>query len=619
MGGNHYLGNPMKPLAVLVVLFLTINSFAQDTSCRNVNLMLKKKWGKAGLALKKGRDAVNWDSAIKQMPLYNQGATGICYAYSAIQLLDHWRQTKGLRITKKIALSSPLYAALLTRQFKESRFYQREDIEGGNIDVALNSIRHFGMCRSDIIQDALNKYADKKAKEYKVDQRELLEMIYLISTEIEDPNRIMRMSDKQITKNYISKMGFYHGRDLNDSGNLPKIFKLVAKSKLKGGGVSNLLDGLFQKCKLPTSIYLGTKKIPNPKEIKLRKGNKKAVQNHIRQLLNKRDAEPLGVGYCSTFLKDKNYRGTKVHENPGYGGQIVTRDTKSCGGHASIIMGKKEIGGKCHYLIRNSWGTKCDKYDWTCRYNAKKEAVGIYVSEDALFRNVTNFHYLGYRDLFCKAKMGNLTDFFYLDYPDMDLSYNQQAIIFNDKIKITFKGMNHQGDDMTELWVSQGKSRSMFNMDRFKRNNLKMENLVEQYSSKKVKDLLVNCIKNQGTRSRLEAKLAKMKTPQKQLICKAKMGNKNQTFQLDLLHPQKNPREDILLFDNKITLLFIMEKKNKKDLTSVLIGSSLSSLYSIDKFPLNNKKMSSFSGKFNYKKIKNFNVRCSKNKNYRVF
>ena len=45
---------------------------------------------------------------------------------------------------------------------------------------------------------------------------------------------------------------------------------------------------------------------------------------------------------------------------------MVTRDPKTCGNHASIIIGKKKIGGKCHYLVRNTWGKDCSKYDWKC-------------------------------------------------------------------------------------------------------------------------------------------------------------------------------------------------------------------------------------------------------------
>ena len=56
------------------------------------------------------------------MPLYDQGQVGICYAYSAIQLLDHWRETKqhsfgktfaGKKYSyKKMGVSSPIFTAL---------------------------------------------------------------------------------------------------------------------------------------------------------------------------------------------------------------------------------------------------------------------------------------------------------------------------------------------------------------------------------------------------------------------------------------------------------------------------------------------------------------------------
>jgi len=51
------------------------------------------------------------------MPNYNQGATNTCYAYTAIQLMDYWRLTHGLRITKNIALSDPMYAAYLFKKY----------------------------------------------------------------------------------------------------------------------------------------------------------------------------------------------------------------------------------------------------------------------------------------------------------------------------------------------------------------------------------------------------------------------------------------------------------------------------------------------------------------------
>ena len=45
---------------------------------------------------KKGK----WDHHIKQMPLYDQGQVGICYAYSAIQLLGHWPEINNIVLVK---------------------------------------------------------------------------------------------------------------------------------------------------------------------------------------------------------------------------------------------------------------------------------------------------------------------------------------------------------------------------------------------------------------------------------------------------------------------------------------------------------------------------------------
>ena len=94
-----------------------------DTSCSHdkpVNLLIKKKWGNAAFSLKTIKKTLGtWNGLMRQMPLYDQGQTGLCYAYAAIQLVDYWRETKGLKVTKKIGLSSPVYAALLLKSLQK--------------------------------------------------------------------------------------------------------------------------------------------------------------------------------------------------------------------------------------------------------------------------------------------------------------------------------------------------------------------------------------------------------------------------------------------------------------------------------------------------------------------
>jgi hypothetical protein len=96
-------------LKIFIFLFFIFNtkSFSNDYECKSVNLF-DPLWRKASLAWKKSNI---WKGYTKQIPIYDQGKVGICYAYAAAQMADFWRITKGTRVTKDINLSTPLYAA----------------------------------------------------------------------------------------------------------------------------------------------------------------------------------------------------------------------------------------------------------------------------------------------------------------------------------------------------------------------------------------------------------------------------------------------------------------------------------------------------------------------------
>src|SRR5215831_9274963 len=96
-----------KNICVLLFLFLIPvgNTISANSDCSSVNLFLDPQWGKAVLASEKSN---LWRGYTKQMPVYDQGRAGICYAYTAAQMVDYWRITKGTRVTKNINLSTPL-------------------------------------------------------------------------------------------------------------------------------------------------------------------------------------------------------------------------------------------------------------------------------------------------------------------------------------------------------------------------------------------------------------------------------------------------------------------------------------------------------------------------------
>jgi hypothetical protein len=152
----------------------------------------------------------------------------------------------------------------------------------------------------------------------------------------------------------------------------------------------SFLESVLKECEKKTSIYLNSKKIPNFKTVYLRGPSFDRVKKDFQEGLDRKKAQPIAISYCSKMLKDKNYEGTVVHHDKSFGGQKVPK-SKDCGPHASVIIGKKKIEGKCNYLIRNTWGSRCDGYDWSCKMNAYGEAVGVWVPEDALFSNLMSY------------------------------------------------------------------------------------------------------------------------------------------------------------------------------------------------------------------------------------
>ena len=485
---------------VSLIIFSISNLYGND-SCKNVNLTLASKWGRA--AYKKMGTETRWNSAFKQMPLYNQGATGICYAYAAVQLADYWRESMGIRVTKDIMLSSPIYASLLTRQFAGNRFFGREDISGGGIKEGILSMKHFGMCRDDVIQGVVDEYAKSKS----IDQREFTEILEKLFVNFPgDPKKIQRMSSKQIWKNYIyGKFSFYYGRKIKKDGDMAKIFKMVAPY-IDNGNIVKLMDDLFKICKAPTSVYVGTKNIPDPKNIVIRKQNIPVLKSFMRELLNKRKAQPIGIGYCSEFLNDKNYIGTIA--NPKFNGQMTTRDIKTCGNHASVIIGKRNIAGKCHYLLRNTWGDECD-YDWKCRFNAKKQAIGIWVPEDALFKNLTNITWLEKSEYLCIAKNRRSEQIFGMDKPRKGVMDRQSFDLFNKTrylfIKVDKKKQNKirflYGKNRSSLYTAKEFTPKQF-------RGLPPINLSFNYKRKNL-DFKLACLPNKGNPSQVIKNLRK--------------------------------------------------------------------------------------------------------------
>ena len=108
--------------------------------------------------------------------------------------------------------------------------------------------------------------------------------------------------------------------------------------------------------------------------------NDESYENFLLQKLVERK-KPISITYCSNIWKDIKYDGIDLTK-------MGLRDKlkKDCHYHESLIVGKKMIGEQCHFLVRNSWGSKWSKdnskYLCTCRIKGADKIIDDCNSKD---------------------------------------------------------------------------------------------------------------------------------------------------------------------------------------------------------------------------------------------
>ncbi len=345
-------------LAIIISFYpLTISA----KGCQRVNLLYKK-----------------WGLFPRQMPLYDQGKNGICYAYSAAQLVDYWRETHSVQFKNmKMAQSTPVYAALLARMYEQTPGYvSKATLSYGTVYGALMGIKTYGMCQEKVIEDSLNRFAKSK----KINTKDFLYETERYLTQ-HKPYRKKGVFRKYFMEPFENFKRKYRASEID--------FKRVnetMKPFLNSQDYISFMKAIFGDCFKKENIYLDTRRIPIPKVMEMDQ-NAILMEEKVKELLNKKTkAQPIGIGYCQNILEKSNYLGIN-HK------RVTPQVLRGCHGHASLIVGKRERGGRCQFLVRNTYGTHC-KYDWECMKNKKGEALGIWVDAKALMKNTRRIYYL---------------------------------------------------------------------------------------------------------------------------------------------------------------------------------------------------------------------------------
>jgi len=394
-------------------------SAKEDTSCRYRNLM-EDNWNKL-------RNMVRTTARWIDMPAYSQGRTGTCYAFAATQLVDYWRQTRGTRIDEEIMLASPIHMAMAYK----TAVGERSEVDAGLIYDNIKALKRYGVCPQEVANKDIRAFLKEKVGVLELDFRrrggkveddtvfaELTQGFIVQQTgahggdgnfNVLDPktvtfgdyykwarSRRRRQSIRDLPKRTLKKVYdafMVYMRRGDYIGFLEKVLKNCEKRKHH----IKFLDTMPAVKRFDMGTYKRARRvhgIRNNKQYWRWRTN--GYKDMIRTLLNRKNAPAVGIAYCSAMLD--NPRERRVMTRNGTGGQ-------GCGGHASIIVGKKEKNGKCMYLLKNTWNSDdiCRKQDEGCLYRKVKdpktgteytEEVGTWVYEDDLVHNLWFISYI---------------------------------------------------------------------------------------------------------------------------------------------------------------------------------------------------------------------------------
>jgi hypothetical protein len=323
--------------------------------------------------------------SMEHVNVTSQDGLGVCYAYAATQMLDAVFDTEDKLLKKSVnkGTSSSLFSAVVALEHysNDGKVVLRENgnyrfpFEGGHICESFNYIRSVGACPDQKIQKYLRVIQNGKgildvSTPYKF-FAEIYKVFDVYNSSLEtntsSPSPIYGLfnddeEEYSCYDNAVSKLKKKLKLIFGDDA--PNDLFLHAAFNSKNGPIAAF--GKFMLSLCPASERrkpLVSVSCQDVSSLGFYKNGSEPKLKFTNQLLTQLSTSklPVGISYCSeVLLKGKSYSGVKSH-------QLQTFD-KSCGHHASVVIGSRQKNGQCELLVRNSWGTGCGSYhkDFEC-------------------------------------------------------------------------------------------------------------------------------------------------------------------------------------------------------------------------------------------------------------
>jgi hypothetical protein len=330
-------------------------------------------------------------------------------------------------------LSDVIYTAFLSRLYQRNLYkkavrfnIQKEDLkekkdslDSGKISHVIKGVKMYGMCRPEVINEAVNKFSkDKKISTvlfYSVALnlfRHFPKTLQEIKDDIKIWNKFKERWQSSPEFNELFNKRTYEKvkkifKDeeydlIIDLKNHPDIekFQKALMPYIKKNDLIGFFEEVFKDCLKKESVRIDNKsrrvgsniirlinlpelEIHNKDTYQTNHQKQKAFHQIITSHLNKKDSTWMSLIVCSQILEDKRY------VEKASSGNIP----KDCKLHGVIIAGKRAREGSCQYLIRNSWGDTCNG-PWECLKGENNKALGIWVDSKSILPVSENiFHW----------------------------------------------------------------------------------------------------------------------------------------------------------------------------------------------------------------------------------
>lgn len=352
---------------------------------------------------------------LADIPIYEQGETDLCYAYTAAQLTEYYLR-KNETWTGDAHLN-PLWIAIAYKGGHSRGIrIKNNELGHGFFHTAFNDMADLGICDPKVFEQSLAEYKGASVLtdpdffflyEQMWDQRARHDNFFTKTPQeyeaamkkLEARPDFQRIRDRAFAHTLDSTLGSLGGSSKGtrvdgkpDGGLFPdpakvlnakflferelrRIHRIVKevpeKWVAKAKKIKYLRNAVFGACR---GDALWKPDFPETKSLGLGWASNAKLKRGIDSMLDAVVPQPVGIGYCAKIYEDDDAEAARAAKRSWLLPRAAkVLDNAKCSAHYSMIVGRRRAeSGKCQYLVRNTYGRDY----WTKRYECLCEKAG---------------------------------------------------------------------------------------------------------------------------------------------------------------------------------------------------------------------------------------------------